>query len=479
MSEILELNRGFPINAEGSVVLGAGQGGTTVTSYLPAGMLPLNEDGSISVVGQSQPTNKIIKGTPLIRAPKDLTGLTTAGGGTSLVTTRNGRRCVEITLPVGVANTSLYLTLPTGFTASGNTEVMVELDDASQFNGGSVQLNYMTDTNFNVGMRYIYNISTAAGWSGVHQILGADADWVAVGAGTWGSAFTQFQLKLITKAGGVTGAPTKIYVYEVVQNEKDNLPMILLGADDGHITWYNEGVPILEKHGLRSYLAYIHDVVGTTNYMTPDNWKDIVARGHEVVVHGTRIGKNSLRDYFTNYAPFDSPYAAIVDELKWNRDNMVALGLDPSGLGRKCYVYPQGFHQPSGVTGDKTIPNALADTGFKWGRLAALNGSMTTGSNMSDNLMYTPIIGHWWSSTDETTNINNLITKIQTEIAAKRSVILMFHIVRTTPAAQEDISPANLTKVCAAIAKLVNDGACINATPTEMLQAVNSRTIYQ
>lgn len=436
--------------------------------------------GGNSSVG-SVGVNAVIRGLPLLRQPTTTTGLSTGGGITQQIVTRNGRRCVELTMPL-TGTPSFYFQCPAS-TYDHRILAEVEIENTMALNGGNVQLIMATDNTFANRRNYVNNISTAAGWSGIHQIQGADALWTTTGSGSWAtisaSSTPICQLKF-TMASGNT-IQTKIWIYEVVKLEKDNLPMILVGSDDGHITWYEKGLPILEKYALNSYLAFIRDPVGTTNYMTAENWQDSIKRGHEAVVHGCKSGKNSLRDWIVNPSPYATALEAVTEDIKYNRDGMVSLGLDPTGLGKKCYVYPQGFHQPSGVTGDDTIKTALSDLGFEWARLAALNGSFTTGANLNENIFYVPILGHWWQSTNgtdsatETANITQLIAKIQQEVNDGRSVVLMFHIVRDTPTAKEDISPDNLDKICAAIADLINQGKAINATPTQMLTAFKSR----
>ena len=433
------------------------------------------------VVGGEQEVSETLlprlRGLPLLRAPKDITGLNVIGAGvTQQIVTRNGRRAWEITLPATPGgNFTAWFPLPTG-TYNHKVQAEIEIEDAMQFNGGSVQLNICESNAFTQARRYINSINSAAGWNGIHQLAASDADWITVGSATWATISAApspaAQIKFLLSASA--NKPSKVWIYEVVKDEKDNLPMIILGADDGHITWYNDGLPILEKYGLRSYLAYIADPVGTPNYMTMANWQDSVARGHEVIVHGCKAGYNNLREWMTNPAPYATGLEAVIAEIQYNRDSMIANGLDPSGIGRKCYIYPQGFHQPSGVAGDTTVITALKNLGFELGRLAAKNGGFTIQPSLGATIFHLPILGHWYSAVDETANINAIIASINTEIAEGRSVILMFHIVRAVPTVAEDISPANLDKLCAAIAAQINAGKAVNAVFADLLNRMKS-----
>lgn len=387
------------------------------------------------------------RGRVALNAPADMTGLNVTGAASGAVATVDGERMVELTFTgAGLAN--LWIPVPAG--VYSRAELVFDLVDAAQWNGGYVQLNITTDNNFNVGVRAVRNIGAGNGWTGRQTMAPHGTTWTNLGAGSWSSTMTYALVKFQTAAGAPAG--TKVRIKSLTLGAKYDKPRIIVGADDGHSTWYDRGIPLCEKYGIPSYLAYIHDsAVAGAPSMTVAQWQDAIARGHYGVVHGCKTGVSSLRDYMSGA----SPEANILADITYNRDGMLANELDPTGVGRHVYVYPQGNHQPSSGAGDMRVINALTTAGFEAGRLAAQNGGIAPGCNP----MYLPILGHWWSSGDETGNITALVALMQAEIAAGRDAVLMFHEVRDTPSAAEHISPGNLETVLRAASVLVSDGA--------------------
>ena len=226
-----------------------------------------------------------------------------------------------------------------------------------------------------------------------------------------------------------------------------------------------------------SDLAFIADDRGTATRISQAEWADAVARGHHAVVHGCKTGKTSLADYFADYAGYSSPGAAITADIQYNRDIMVSEGLDPDGLGRTVYVFPQGKHQPNLTTaGDLTISNALDALGFVGGRMARVQNAIIVNGGWSGAARYLPIIGHSWSSGDEAGNVAAIISTMQDEIAAGRSVVLMFHEVRASPSANEHITSANLEAIVSAAATLVRAGSARPGRLTDLVYELVSYT---
>ena len=82
--------------------------------------------------------------------------------------------------------------------------------------------------------------------------------------------------------------------------------------------------------------------------------------------------------------------------------------------------------------------------------------------------MFLPIIGHSYAGGSEATNISNLVTAMQNEVNAGRSVVLMFHTVRSSPTVAEDISPTNLETLVSAANDLVVSGAARRGKLTDI-----------
>jgi len=82
--------------------------------------------------------------------------------------------------------------------------------------------------------------------------------------------------------------------------------------------------------------------------------------------------------------------------------------------------------------------------------------------------MTIPIVGHLWSATDETANINRIISRVTAAVEQGRSPWLTFHQFRN-PTNGQDISIANFEKICAAIAQIVSDGKAVNLFASEFI----------
>lgn len=461
--------------------MGIGQPNTPSMDDAPPSVYALNPSGNplgtVGPIGDIQITalkrggSLLRAGKPWMRQPTTTTGLTAIGSVTLTATTRNGRNCIEITSPATTSVQGFYFALSGTPTITAQQHVTFEVEDASEFNGGNWRLGFF-DGAAGVftgnGKQQVMTVGTQNGWDGVHVLAPLATEWSTIGAGAFGStAMTQCAFRFVRKSSP-TGT-TRIWVYEIAEGEANSLPSIVIGADDGAKTWYTGGLPVCEKYGFSSYMAFIADDRGTSTRMSVSEWYDaIVTRGHHAVVHGCKTGVDSLRDYFTSYAPYSSPQAAMQADIAYNRDIMVSEGLDPDGRGRKFYVLPQGYFQPSGGAGDDTILNALIAEGMTAARRAVVEGAIVANGGWSGAAHYIPIIGHNWSASDEAANVAAIITQMQTEIAAGRSVVLMFHQVEAVPDATTEITSANLELILSAADVLVRAGSARKGKLTDL-----------
>lgn len=437
------------------------------------------------------------RGKSWLRLPNSVTGmLASSGNATIAATTRNGRNCIEVTIAAVTTPQGIHIPIATPTTITANQHMVIEVEDASQWNGGNWRLGFFDGTlgTLTNGMQLVQTVGTVNGWDGIHcmapltapSYIGTYAsnasvsEWAAVGTGAFGSTvMTQIAVRAV-RADAPSGT-ARFWIYEIAEAEKNTLPQIVIGADDGHTTWYTDGLPLVEQYGFSSYLAYIRDERGTATRMSKTQWADaVITRGHHAVVHGCRkIGAttiNSLRDYFAGYEAYGyaSAQAAIEADIAYNRDGMIAEGLDPDGLGRTVYVLPGGFHQPASGAGDDTIANAMRATGMIGGRRAAVEGAIIANGGWSGAALYLPIIGHNNAGSNEAANIAAIVAQMQAEIGAGRSVILMFHEVRTSPTQQSQITAANLTTILAAANELVRGGSARVGRLTDLVYELAS-----
>lgn len=415
-------------------------------------------------------------GKPWLRAPLNTTSFTFGGSATGAATVRNGRRCIEITSPGNASVQNMCFPITNG-TVTEYQHIVFEVEDASEWNGGNWRLGFFSGAvgTLTNGVRFVQTVGTQNGWNGVHCMAPLTTEWVLVGTGDFSTTMTQCAIQFVRKAAA--SVTTKLWIYEVAEGERNTLPNIVIGADDGHLTWYNEGLPVLEKYGFSSYLAFIADQRSTATRMSAAQWNDaVLVRGHHAVVHGANTGISTLRDYFASHPGFATAKEAMIADIAHNRDAMIDEGLDPDGRGRTFYVYPGGFHQPSGGAGDNTIRDALIACGMTAGRRAVVENAIIADGGWSGSALYLPIIGHNWSSVDEAANVAAVILQMQTEIAAGRSVVLMFHEVRAVPSIVQQITAANLELIVAAAAVLVRAGSARSSKMTDLQDQILSYT---
>lgn len=496
----------WPVNELGEIVLGVGTGTSNVTGFLNNNLVPVEAvsnkvavkmpsnvvlaetnlltggiekltagERSVVVADLLRRGSRLLTGKPIIRAPKDTAGVLLSPNVTIAAAVRNGRNCWEVTFPAEATNKSVYFPI-TSRTYTDKVSAVIEVEDAAEWNGGSWRLALFTDINLTVGMRHVQTVGAGTGWDGFHQIAPLAGEWAAVGGGSFSSTMTYAAFQAVRKSSP-TGT-TRIWIYEMAEAVKNTLPSIIIGADDGHGTWYTDGLPILEKYGFSSYLAYIHDsALAGGSSMTVTQWQDAIARGHHAVIHGCKAGVNSLRDYFTTYTGYASPYDAMVADITYNRDGMVGNALDSDGRGRHFYVLPQGFHQNTGGAGDNTVMTALAAAGIRTCRMAAVTNGFIVSGGGTGQRMYIPIIGHSYAGGSEATNISAIITSMQNEINAGRSVVLMQHMVSASPTLPEQITPANLELLVSAANDLVQSGAARRGKLTDLADELDTYAV--
>lgn len=414
-------------------------------------------------------------GKPWLRQPAATTGLTAIGAVSLAAVVRNGRRAIEITCPADTSPNGFYF--PISATVTAFQHATFEVENAAEWAGGSWRIGFFEGSLgvFSTGKQYLQTPGANNAWNGVHCLMPLTTEWATVGAGSFSNAMTQCAFRFTRKASP-TGT-TRLWVYEIAEGEGSNLPSIILGADDGAKTWYTDGLPVLEKYGFSSYMAFIADDRGTATRMSQAEWADaITSRGHHAVVHGCKTGYASYRDYLASFAPYGSPQAAIEADITYNRDIMVAEGLDPSGVGRQTLVLPGGYINMGTSVIDDTIRDAMVNTGMTVARRALVENGIVANGGWSGASRYIPIIGHSYAGGSEATNISAIVTQMQTEIAAGRSVVLMFHEVRASPSANEHITAANLETIVAAAAVLVRSGAAKSGKLTDFAQELKTYT---
>lgn len=293
-------------------------------------------------------------------------------------------------------------------------------------------------------------------------------EW-AGGGGTpnWATTtFTAAKLRITP----VPGQTTTVELFGIWGDGVAPLPKCVFTADDGYDSVYNIGVPIFDRFGHKLSLAIIADAVGTAGYMTLGQLQELVGRGHECVAHGP-TGLTG------NLTTRNSTESEVLNDVSFHRNFLLTNSLSNRWNSHNVYVYPQGVYQFA--ADDTRISSALARAGFVAGRLANVNHSSIDMAHAGRSPMFLPILGHTWvSDATEAANVARLITKMQEAAAQGRSVVFMFHKFTSGAATGAlDISAANLTSICAALAELQTDGLMENSTIAQFVDEMRAQVL--
>lgn len=204
---------------------------------------------------------------------------------------------------------------------------------------------------------------------------------------------------------------------------------ICVTIDDGYSTVYQRAAPVFEAYGVPMTLAIIPNQIGTAGYMTESQLQDLKARKHLCVAHGPTLNLTNL---------FNAPYtttAQRIADIQSVTAWLQARGLTTDG-GAKCYVWPEGVY--SSATGESDLLEAFAAAGYTMARgVGPLNGRgvFAGGISRTNSLRAVmPTIGHTYAGATntpddaaETTNINQIVTNINTSATDGTDVFLMLH----------------------------------------------------
>lgn len=280
-------------------------------------------------------------------------------------------------------------------------------------------------------------------------------EW-AIGGGAPDFATTTFVAAKL-RVTPLAGQTATVELYGIWGDGVAPLPKCVFSADDGYDSQYTVGIPVFDRFGHKLSMGIIADAVGTAGYMTVAQLQELVGRGHECVVHGPvgLTGNLTTRNVTEN---------DVFNDVSFHRNFLIANGLTNAWNSQNVYVYPQGVYRFA--ADDTRISNALARAGFTAARCANVNQSSIDMAHAGRLPMFIPIIGHTWvSDPTEAANVARLIAKMQEAVTQGRSVVFMFHKFTSGAAADAlEISAANLTSICAALAELQADGLMENAT---------------
>ena len=430
-------------------------------------------DGSVISFSGATPTTFI--GQRVLYQPTSSAdhGAVSGAGAVTAYKVQDGVPVVSVTAASGV-NTTLNFSAFTGrLIAEGKASFsfyvpdMVKLGSLTLYLGdngsftNSFSCSLSNSSAFPVSGWYtivVDPISTGA-WSTLTET--SQRKW-AVATGTPDFATTLFTNAkvMISTASGV---PCEVMFAECAIGKDNSKGTITFVMDDGGSTQYQRAMPILERYGMRASLGIIATLAGQANYMTVANLKNVVARGHECVVHGS----TTLTDLASQ--------AAIETEIKVNRDFLINNGLAVND-SEKIYLYPQNVVRGAGTgglvgnDGGELIRSALVNTGFIGARTTSVTGVLVDKYMGLGGRWCIPEIGHRAAidtEANETANVDRVILRMQQAISLGRGVVITNHnIVADTPGVAPtstiDIQVSNYARIVKAAYDLVSTGRAEN-----------------
>jgi len=357
-------------------------------------------------------------------------------------------------LPAGRLSCLFYVANPAAF----NSLVLL-LGDNAYTNHFSATISVVQQ-----GMPGWYFATIDPPATGAYSSLSALTDqrrWT-VGGGTPDFASTSF-INLRMRFNFPASPNSTVYMAGVWYGEKNVTPSIVVTADDGYVTQYEALAPLCERYGLRLSMGLIGNLIGQSGYMTSSQLQELVARGHECVIHGNPSPTGNLSDYAT--------VAAIRADIAANREAIRRHGLFRGGNDERCYVYPQGVYQHA--AGDTRIVDAIKAEGIIGARgTTAYSQNLAGRFSAFNNRFNLTTVGHLWDAADEAANVARVILRMQQAVSEGRSPILVFHKIVASPSNIIEITAANAAAILEAASELVRSGSARGESLSDLLQRI-------
>lgn len=296
--------------------------------------------------------------------------------------------------------------------------------------------------------------------AGVRYLHSDFASHVTIGSPDKATTQIQYQkLRITPMAGRSATVQVRKIKYDVV-----DVPSISLTFDDGYQTIIDNALPVMIARGLRGSACIIPGKIGTSSrFASVSSWlNQWIAAGNECIGHGPNFSEDNLTDAGT--------IAGAVDDMDFGRDFIIANGLGTNG-SENIYCWPQGIYTFAADKRNIGLRAAAFAAGYLGARGTEVSYMNSAVVGHYPKSMVTPIIG--WiknSGGDETTNITNLLAKIDDICDAKKSGTLMFHDVGASPDNGNNITLANFTTLMDRIALRVAQGRLINPVYSQQIK---------
>ncbi len=157
---------------------------------------------------------------------------------------------------------------------------------------------------------------------------------------------------------------------------KKELPKkpILLTFDDGYKDNYTNALPLLEKYKMKGDFAIITGGTNTADYMSTDNLKDLIAKGHSIASHtvnhcttAIKIKTNTFQDsivddYQKACSKFASQEKLTTGQIRYEFQKSKDELEKNLGIKIKHIVYPYGFWNAQAVEIAKSVGYTFGTT---------------------------------------------------------------------------------------------------------------------
>lgn len=316
----------------------------------------IDSDGEVSPVGpQIQPYPRSAR--PLVNTSGKIITSFASGHGffSSLAGTATANvndtsdqimsdRCVTVTTGGDGGNNFIKGNSLTAFDSTGKfVRVRVKLPASGTANIATLSVFLSTD---NVVANY-YSGDLAGPNSTWPDWAGGDGGWQGITL-PWGSM-------------GTTGAPTRAGLNScwLKVADKNGVPItvkfggvellpdptagaVSITFDDGFLSQWTQARAKMAQYRFPGTAYIIRDVIGTSNYMTLQNLKDLQEIGWDIASHASTVANHNLAGGFTDLAPKD-----VEAEFRGIKGWLVRNGFRAGAH----WAMPRGMH--NGVTRDK------------------------------------------------------------------------------------------------------------------------------
>lgn len=268
----------------------------------------------------------------------------------------------------------------------------------------------------------------------------ADTEWVTIGSPTFDTI-----TKVKFRATPVAGAAVDI-MWDRAVYSPSGIPQIALIFDDGQDTDYKWVFPMAAKYGLSVSFATIADLIGTSNFCTWDQLRQMRSAGHDIIVHG-QYGLDSL-----------GSLAAATADIEHNQTTIAANVPDAAS---NIYVFPQGIYQMA--AGDTSLIDYLASAGFRCAFLAGSRSRVVQDAYQNRYIIERAKI-------DSATVAATWLADLDVALNSGRSYVSVGHVVVASGATTTQTNYAVLDAIFAGIASRQDAGKCISVTASQFAE---------